>query len=120
MEVRTPNATANGMPYVVEVAGDVDIATVPDLEAPVIRAIEDGRRCVILDLSDCTFIDSSGIRLLVRAQHALSEDGRTGQLAVIARDHVAQLLRLVSLDRIIPVVGSRADAEARLDLPTPA
>jgi anti-sigma B factor antagonist len=121
MEVRIPEAIADGTPYVVEVAGDIDIATVGDLEEPVIRAIEQGRRPVILDLSDCVFIDSSGIRLLLRAQHALSENGvGTHRLVVVARDHVARLLRLVALDKVVPVVGSRAEAQGRLDLPTPA
>ena len=121
MEVRIPEATANGTPYVVEVGGDIDIATVSDLEGPVIRAIEQGRRPVILDLSDCVFIDSSGIRLLLRAHHALSEDGvGMHQLAVVARDQVARLLRLVALDKVLPLVESRPEAEARLDLPTPA
>jgi len=76
---------------------------------------------VILDLSDCVFIDSSGIRLLLRAHHALSEDGvGTHQLAVVARDQVARLLRLVALDKVLPLVESRAEAEGTLDLPTPA
>jgi hypothetical protein len=44
----------------------------------------------------------------------------THQLVVVARDHVARLLRLVALDKVVPVVGSRAEAEGRLDLPTPA
>jgi hypothetical protein len=39
---------------------------------------------------------------------------------VVARDHVARLLRLVALDKVVPVVGSRAEAQGRLDLPTPA
>jgi len=34
----------------VEVGGDIDMATVNDLEEPVIRAIERGRQPVILDL----------------------------------------------------------------------
>ena len=119
MEVRVPEPTAT--PYVVEVEGDVDIATVGDLEEPVIGAIERGRRPVILDLSDCGFIDSSGIRLLLRAQHALSEDGvGTDQLVVVARDQIVGILRLVALDKVISLVGTRAEAERRLDLPTPA
>jgi anti-anti-sigma factor len=121
MEVRVPDVTSNGMPYVVEVSGDIDIASVANLEEPVIGAIREGRRPVILELSDCWFIDSSGIRLLLRAQHLLAEQSAgTHQLAVVARDDVARLLRLVSLDKVIPVVGSRAEAEGTLDIPTPA
>jgi anti-sigma B factor antagonist len=105
------------MPYVVEVDGDIDIATVDDLEAPVISAIEQGRRPVILDLSECPFIDSSGIRLLLRAHRLLKDGNGHGRLlAVIARDHVAGLLRLMSVDKVIPVVASRGEAEGFLAL----
>jgi anti-sigma B factor antagonist len=121
MEVRVAGLTAGEMPYVVEVGGDIDIATVVDLEEPVIQAIRDGRRPVIVDLTECVFIDSSGIRLLLRAHHGLQDNGGNGgnggnptRLAVIARDHVARMLKLTSLDNVIPVVPSRAEAEGVL------
>ena len=119
MEVRVPDATTTGMPYVVEVDGDIDIATVDDLEEPVISAIRQGRQPVILDLSECVFMDSSGIRLLLRAHRALQADGNghVRLLAVIARDHVAGLLRLTSVDKVIPVVASRGEAEGFLAAP---
>jgi anti-sigma B factor antagonist len=115
MEVRVPDTPRNGIPYVVEVDGDIDIATVKDLEEPVISAIRLGRRPVILDLSECVFIDSSGIRLLLRAHRLLQDgDGDGRLLAVVARDHVARLLRLTSVDKVIPVVASRDEADGRL------
>jgi anti-anti-sigma factor len=107
------------MPYVVEIGGDIDMATVEDLEQPVIQAIRDGRRPVILDLSECPFIDSSGLRLLVRARHLLHEDGDgDGRhlLAVVASDHVAGVLQLTAIDRIVAVAPSRGQAEGMLDL----
>jgi anti-sigma B factor antagonist len=119
VEVRVPKLDGVGMPYVVEIDGDIDIATVPDLEEPVILAIRDGRRPVILDLSECAFIDSSGIRLLLRAHHGLQENngdgGGSALLAVIARDQVARMLRLTAVDKVIPVAPSRAEAEGILD-----
>jgi anti-sigma B factor antagonist len=120
VDVRVPELAAGGVPYVVEVGGDLDIASVDDLEGPVIHAIRDGREPVILDLSECAFIDSSGIRLVLRAHHLLREradgngDGRV--LAVVAKDHVAKLLRLTAVDKVIPVVSSRAEAEGMLDI----
>lgn len=113
MEVRIAELTGAGAPYVVEIDGDVDIATVIDLEQPVIGAIEAGRRPVIIDLSGCAFMDSSGLRLLLRAHHALKADGDgEGMLAVVARDHVARLLGLTGVDKAIAVVASRAEAES--------
>jgi anti-anti-sigma factor len=112
MEVRVPEAAADGRPYVVEVSGDLDMATVDDLEGPVMGAVEIGRKPLIIDLGECPFIDSSGIRLLIRAHRALrANDGHGPPMAIIARDHVAKLLRLTAVDKVLPVVGSRGDAE---------
>jgi anti-sigma B factor antagonist len=120
MDVRVPDATSTGMPYVVEVGGDIDLATVDDLEVPVIGAIEQGRRPLVLDLTDCAFMDSSGLRLLLRAHRVLQTngDGHGPPMVVIARDHVAGLLRLTSVDKVIPVVASRGEAEGLLASPS--
>lgn len=117
MDVRVLETTANGRPYVVEVDGDVDMATVDDLEVPLIDAIRDGRQPVILDLSECVFIDSTGIRLVLRAHHVVSESNNGNghnKLAVVARDHVAAILHTTAVDKVIPVVPSRAEAEGVL------
>jgi hypothetical protein len=42
MDVRVPGLVAGTAPYLVEVVGDIDIATVDDLEEPVIGAIQQG------------------------------------------------------------------------------
>jgi anti-sigma B factor antagonist len=116
VEVRIPGTAIAEAPYVVEVGGDIDIATVTGLEEPVIGAIEDGRRPVVLDLTECAFIDSSGIRLLLRA-HRLLHGGSNHQrpsLAVVALGHVARMLELTAVDKVIPIRASRAEAEAAI------
>jgi len=113
VDVRVPAANADA-PYVVEVGGDLDIATVNGLEEPVIRAIEEGRRPVVLDLCECVFIDSSGIRLLLRAHRLLhpEPDHHRPSLAIAASGHVASMLEITAVDKVIPVRASRAEAEA--------
>jgi anti-sigma B factor antagonist len=57
-------------------AGELDIATAPHLE----RALLNGRRAgetVILDLGGLTFIDSTGLRVIVRGAEAARRDGWT-------------------------------------------
>jgi anti-anti-sigma factor len=117
VDVRVPETTAAGMTYVVEVGGDLDLVTVGDLEAPLLDAIRGGRQPVLLDLSECVFIDSTGLRFVLRAHHLLAEsangDGRN-RLVVVARDHVAEILRTTAVDKVLPVVSSRAEAEGVL------
>jgi anti-sigma B factor antagonist len=113
LEVRIPGAATAAAPYVVEVGGDLDIATVTDLERPVIGAIEEGRTPVVLDLGQCSFIDSSGIRLLLRA-HRLLDGGSNHHrpsFAIAATGHVARMLEITAVDKVITVRASRAAAE---------
>jgi anti-sigma B factor antagonist len=99
---------------VVEVDGDLDIATVPHLEEPVIGAIREGRHPVVLDLARCVFIDSSGIRLLLRAHRLLNGKSGNGRpsLAIAATGHVASMLEITAVDKVIRVCATRAAAEA--------
>jgi anti-sigma B factor antagonist len=114
LEVRIPGTATAAAPYVVEVGGDIDIATVAGLEEPVISAIQEGRRPVVLDLCECVFIDSSGIRLLLRAHRLLHPEPNHHRpsLAVVALGHVASMLEITAVDKVIPVRASRAEAEA--------
>ena len=56
----------SGCCEVIDMAGDLDLATAPHLEAVIDRmmVIPDH---IIVDLSKLTFIDSTGLRLLLRA-----------------------------------------------------
>jgi anti-sigma B factor antagonist len=57
-------------------AGELDLATAPELAGVIDQLVAQGPRDVALDLSGLSFIDSSGIAVLVDAQHRLTEQGR--------------------------------------------
>jgi anti-anti-sigma factor len=76
---------------VVAVAGEVDMATAPDLQAALLEALVVHRPAVIdVDLSACTFLDCSGIRVLIAA-HTTAQASRC-QLWV---SHPQRFVRLV-------------------------
>jgi anti-anti-sigma factor len=58
------------------VRGEIDLATAPQLEAVVEQAILDhgAPRPLLVDLEECTFMDSTGLAILLRAQDRLGED----------------------------------------------
>lgn len=60
---------------VVAVRGDLDIATVPDLRAAVDAVLEAGMDCM-LNLTECSFIDSSGTRAIAAAAERFAAAGR--------------------------------------------
>lgn len=100
----------DGDVLVVNVAGEIDQATVPDLERALDEAIQAGPAAVVVDLSECGFIDSSGLATLVAARERHTEgDGK--RFGVCCADaQVRRLLEITGLDAAMGVTGSRAEA----------
>jgi anti-sigma B factor antagonist len=61
---------------VVFLTGELDMATAPQLTGVLGPLVEHGPMEVVLDFSDLSFIDSSGIAALLDTQHRLGEQGR--------------------------------------------
>lgn len=89
--------------FVVAPAGELDLVTAPQL-ADALRE-HDGVARLVLDLRGLTFMDSSGLRLLVGEHDRASREGY--ELAVVrGRDEVHRLLRLTRIDERLPLVDA--------------
>jgi anti-anti-sigma factor len=89
-------AALAGEPLVITVRGEVDLATAPELESCVQQALVAAGDSVLLDLGGLTFIDSSGLRVLV----ALSNHARAKGAAISLRNvprHAERVLDLTGL-----------------------
>ena len=62
--------------------GELDLATAPELERRLRELRESGFDRVVLDLRDVDFMDSTGLRLVMREDAAARADGR--EFALIA------------------------------------
>ncbi len=97
----------DGGASIIHVVGELDLSTIAALDAELELSLPAGR--VVVNLSECTFIDSSALRSLVRAQRAVSEGG--GSLALVAPSQAARrVLEVTALDRFIPVFETVAEA----------
>jgi anti-sigma B factor antagonist len=91
---------------VLEVAGDVDLKTAPDLERELFRATETGAALVLVDLTGCTFIDSSALNALVHGKGAA--DAAETRLAIVCpSENLMRVLTIAGLDRVLEVRASR-------------
>jgi anti-sigma B factor antagonist len=97
---------------IVELVGELDLGTIPRLESPLMRAI-DSNDAVILDLSRLSFIDSSGIGLLIDAHRATERTGRL-HTVISGASQVERVLTIAGIDRALPVFTDRAEAVAAL------
>lgn len=107
-----------GAIHVLSVSGELDLGTAPQLEQPLEAALAGDGDGVLIDLSACEFIDSTGIALLVRAWQRLdgkgSENG-SGSFALCGlNDQVRRLLELSGLASSLSIHASRDEALAAL------
>lgn len=65
----------------VAVRGEVDLAAVPALELTLDGAIRDTAGAFVLDLCEAEFLDSSGLRVILRARALLAREDR--ELAIV-------------------------------------
>jgi anti-sigma B factor antagonist len=86
---------------VISVSGDLDVLTAPRLRDQLVAVVGPGIQ-IYVDLTGCTFIDSSGLSALVTAlKRARSLDGEL-QL-VCPQGNIRRLLEVVALDRVFVV-----------------
>jgi anti-sigma B factor antagonist len=95
-----------GDEVVVVVRGEVDLASANHFSTVVDEAMR-ARARLVLDLSETTFLDSTGIAVLVNAHHALGRD----RSAIVVRDAspvVRTVLRISGLDTLLVMGGTPA------------
>ena len=96
----------------VTVAGEVDIATVPQLRERVAALAASGQP-LIVDLDRVTFIDAAGLGVLASAASRAAQRGASLH-AVCARHHVRWLFAITGLDRQIPLARTMTEARQNL------
>jgi anti-anti-sigma factor len=101
------------------VVGELDLDTAPGLRQPLDEALEsDGPPSVLIDLSDCEFIDSTGIALIVRAWQRVDGgadgDGKGRLVICCSNEQVERLLKITGVETSISMPGDRESALAEL------
>jgi anti-sigma B factor antagonist len=94
---------------ILTLAGEVDIANVDEVADEVREELALGP--VLLDLSELSFIDSSGLRMLA---HLVFDAQESGWALTIGRDMAAQVRRLLEMTgmlELLPLDGTEASFE---------
>jgi anti-sigma B factor antagonist len=97
----------------VSVSGELDQSTAPELRGALAPTVAEPTGSVLVDLSDCEFIDSTGLSLLVETKRALDELQR-GFAICCADVDVRRLLELTGIDQAINLFETRDEAVAAL------
>jgi anti-sigma B factor antagonist len=100
--------------YVIALAGELDLAGVPDLTDALARLPPDADRTFV-DLSQLSFIDSSGLRLLIEAAKSAQERGAT-MILVGPTPTVQRVFQIVGVADLVPVEATLEAAIEKLAL----
>jgi anti-sigma B factor antagonist len=96
---------------VLAASGEIDVATAPKLLQAVDAVLASGALDAWLDLSEVTFMDSTGVKVLLETRGALSGSGRT--FAVICPPGpVRRVLHIAGVEGDLPLFSDRASAHA--------
>jgi anti-sigma B factor antagonist len=103
---------------IIAVQGELDLNTAPQLAEPLDAALGADGTALVIDLSHCEFIDSTGIALIVRAWQQLNhgDNGQAGGRFALCcvNNQVQRLLDITGLESSIPTHHSRDEALAEL------
>jgi anti-sigma B factor antagonist len=95
--------------HVVAPRGEVDSLTAPQLGRRLLGLVDDGKRRLVVDLSSVTFMDSTGIGVLLNALRQLAS--RRGQLVLVCpTERVIRPFKVTGLVGYLPIFRSREEA----------
>lgn len=101
----TLSTSSLGDRAVVSVSGEVDLATAGELSDYALEALRTVSPHVVVDLTDVTFMDSTGIKSLITIDRRTALAGGSFSLVGPSRS-VRKLLTLTGLDETFPVYES--------------
>ncbi|HVO55298.1 MAG TPA: STAS domain-containing protein [Solirubrobacterales bacterium] len=89
--------------FTIKLGGELDLAAAPPVEAAVEEGLSDSGRRLVIDFSALSFIDSTGIAILVAA---MGDERGIGRLAFVpsTAPAVTRVLKLTGVEERLPLV----------------
>lgn len=94
-----------GERVVLRLDGELDLASVPQLEDAVESALVDGATEIVLDLRGLEFVDSTGLRAILAQDKRSVELGQTFAL-VRGPEQVQRLMHMTGVDGHLKIIDS--------------
>ena len=113
MNFHIKDAEIDDQTHVIELGGEVDLYTAPEFKERMVELIDGGKKQIVVDLSEATFIDSTTLGVLVGGVKRLRPSG--GALALVCSDqNITKIFEITGLDRVFPIHTSRDEALSSL------
>jgi anti-anti-sigma factor len=101
-----------GDAFILTLEGEFDLSSAPAVRSALDNAVDGGIRRIVIDMLECSFVDSTGLGVLLHTAKRIEADG--GMALVCVDDQIRRLLGLTMIDRTIPVFATRDDALANV------
>jgi anti-sigma B factor antagonist len=89
--------------FVVRVRGEVDMSHEEELRGELRTAVASDSMGIVVDLTECEFIDSSGVRSLLLSREAQNNEDGEHLAVAAASEQILRILSVMGIDRVIPI-----------------
>ena len=105
------SSSEQGGVTIVHVAGEIDVYTAPLLREVLDKQIAEGRTDLVVDLEKVTFMDSTGLGVLVGRLKLVR--GQNGSLRIVsAEERILKVFSITGLDKVFHIHPSIDEATA--------
>ena len=105
------SSSEQGAVTIVHVAGEIDVYTAPLLREVLDKQVAAGRTDLVVDLEKVTFMDSTGLGVLVRRLKLVR--GQNGTLRIVSgQERILKVFKITGLDKVFHIYPSVGDATA--------
>jgi anti-sigma B factor antagonist len=109
----TPTLPDDASIHLIALSGELDLANVGELRRRADRALVNGSAHLVVDLTDVTHMDSTGLAELI-ALHQRTTDLRGGLALVVTSRGIRRTLEIRGVDHLFIVTASPEEARAAL------
>src|SRR5882757_6576303 len=99
----TVTVDTHGASTVAHLCGDIDAYTAPLLRAALLDLVQQNVIDLVVDMGDVTFLDSTGLGVLVATLHRQGKAGGSLRLAAVG-DRVLKILQITALDTVFEIL----------------
>jgi anti-sigma B factor antagonist len=105
------NVRQRGDRSVLAARGEVDVFTAPTLDGAITAELDQERADLVVDLTAVSFLDSTGLGVLVKGLKGAREAGGTLDL-VVASERIRRIFEITGLDASIRIFDTIEEALA--------
>jgi len=109
MNLKMNTKQINDQITMIELEGEVDVYTAPQLKQQIISLIDSGVRNIVVNLESVEYLDSTALGVLIGGLKRLRE--REGSLDIVcANGRIKRIFEITGLDKIFDILASEEEA----------